>query len=415
MSENCDNNCSGCSTGDCEDRKADNDFSAPAHEMSHVKKVIGIVSGKGGVGKSMITSLLAVTMQRLGYASAILDADVTGPSIPKSFGLKGKAQGSEMGLFPVTSKTGIEIMSVNLLLENDTDPVVWRGPIIGNTVKQFWSDVIWGEVDFMFIDMPPGTGDVALTVFQSVPVDGIIIVTSPQELVSMIVSKAVKMAEMMNIPIIGVIENFSYFKAPDTGKEYNIFGESHLEEVAEKLDIKVLAKMPIEPKLAAACDKGAIELFDVNWLEPVAGILEQLVEKEIDNQKEQINQQTNGGIKMKIAVASEGKLVTEHFGHCENFNIFEAENGKITSSSSVPNPGHKPGFLPNFLNEMGVNVIISGGMGGGAVEIFNEKNIEVITGAQGSAEVAASDYLQGKLKSTGSVCHEHQHEGDGSC
>lgn len=280
MSENCDNNCSGCAAGDCEERKAENDFSAKPHELSKIKKVIGIVSGKGGVGKSMITSLLAVTMQRLGYATAVLDADVTGPSIPKSFGLKEKAQGSEMGLFPVKSKTGVEIMSVNLLLDNDTDPVVWRGPIIGNTVKQFWSEVIWGDIDFMFIDLPPGTGDVALTVFQSVPVDGIIIVTSPQELVSMIVTKAVKMAEMMNIPIIGVVENFSYFKAPDTGTEYKIFGESHLEEVAEKLGITVLAKMPIEPKLAAACDKGMIELFDVDWLEPVAGVLEQLPEKE---------------------------------------------------------------------------------------------------------------------------------------
>ncbi len=280
MSENCDNNCSGCSTESCEERKAANDFSVQPHDLSKIKKVIGIVSGKGGVGKSMITSLLAVTMQRLGYASAVLDADVTGPSIPKAFGLKEKAQGSEMGLFPVKTKTGIEIMSVNLLLDNDTDPVVWRGPIIGNTVKQFWSEVIWGDVDYMFIDLPPGTGDVALTVFQSVPVDGIIIVTSPQELVSMIVSKAVKMANMMNIPIIGVIENFSYFKAPDTGTEYKIFGESHLEEVAKELGIDVLAKMPIEPKLAAACDRGMIELFDVDWLEPVAGVLEKLPEKE---------------------------------------------------------------------------------------------------------------------------------------
>jgi len=277
MSENCDHNCGGCST-ECADREeAKNDFSAQPHEMSKIKKVIGVVSGKGGVGKSMITSLLAVTMKRMDYNTAILDADVTGPSIPKSFGLKEKAQGSEIGLFPVKSKTGIEVMSVNLLLENDTDPVVWRGPVIGNTVKQFWTDVIWGEVDFMFIDMPPGTGDVALTVFQSVPVDGIIIITSPQELVSMIVSKAVKMAEMMKIPVIGIIENMSYFKAPDTGTEYKIFGESHLEETAAKHGIKVLAKMPIDPRLAAACDRGMIELFDVKWLEPVGEVLEKML------------------------------------------------------------------------------------------------------------------------------------------
>jgi len=278
MSEKCNENCGSCGK-DCSDRKDQkHDFSESLNEFSSVKKVIGVVSGKGGVGKSMVTSLLAVMMKRLEYNCAILDADVTGPSIPKSFGLKGKAQGSEIGLLPVKSKTGINIMSVNLLLENDTDPVVWRGPIIGNTVKQFWTDVVWGDIDFMFIDMPPGTGDVALTVFQSVPVDGIIIVTSPQELVSMIVSKAVKMAEMMNIPIIGLVENMSYFKCPDNGKDYNIFGESHIDEIALKHNLKVLAKMPIDPKLAAACDSGMIELFDVAWLEPVAETLEKIIE-----------------------------------------------------------------------------------------------------------------------------------------
>ncbi len=279
MSENCDNNCSGCSAN-CSDRKEKYDFSIPTHELSRVKRVIGVVSGKGGVGKSMVTSLLAVTMQRMGYKTAVLDADITGPSIPKAFGLTGKAEASEMGLFPVRTKTGLEIMSVNLLLPNDTDPVVWRGPIIANTVKQFWSDVVWGDIDFMFVDMPPGTGDVALTVFQSIPVDGIIVVTSPQELVSMIVSKAVKMAELMNIPILGLVENFSYFKAPDTGAQYNVFGESHIDEIAAEHDLKVLAKMPIEPKLAAACDKGMIELFDVAWLDPVAKDLEELSPKE---------------------------------------------------------------------------------------------------------------------------------------
>jgi Mrp family chromosome partitioning ATPase len=256
------------------------DFSAKLNELSSVKKVIGVVSGKGGVGKSLVTSMIAVTMNRMGYHSAILDADVTGPSIPKAFGIKGKATGSEFGLFPAKSKTGIDIMSVNLLLENDTDPVVWRGPIIGNTVKQFWTDVIWSDVDFMFIDMPPGTGDVPLTVFQSIPVDGIIIVTSPQELVSMIVSKAVKMAEMMNIPIIGLVENMSYFKCPDCGKDYKIFGDSHIDEIAEKHKLKVLAKLPINPKISAACDKGMIELFDGDWLDPVAKILKERIEED---------------------------------------------------------------------------------------------------------------------------------------
>ena len=274
MSEKCNQSCSSCSE-ECSERKENkNDFSEKPHEMSSIKKVIGVVSGKGGVGKSLVTSMLAVTMDRMGYRSAILDADVTGPSIPKAFGIKKKATASEFGLLPVKSKTGIDIMSINLLLENDTDPVVWRGPIIGNTVKQFWTDVIWTDVDFMFIDMPPGTGDVPLTVFQSIPVDGIIVVTSPQELVSMIVSKAVKMAEIMNIPVLGLVENMSYFECPDCGNKHKIFGDSHIDEIAEKHRLKVLAKLPINTKIAAACDKGMIELFEGDWLDPVAEILE---------------------------------------------------------------------------------------------------------------------------------------------
>jgi Mrp family chromosome partitioning ATPase len=222
--------------------------------------------------------MLAVTMNKKGYHTAILDADVTGPSMPKAFGIKEKATGSELGLFPVKSKTGIDIMSVNLLLENDTDPVVWRGPMIGNMVKQFWTDVIWSDVDFMFIDMPPGTGDVPLTVFQSIAVDGIIVVTSPQELVSMIVLKAVKMAEKMNIPIIGLVENMSYFKCSDCGKQHKIFGDSHIDETAEKHHLKVLAKLPVDPEITAACDKGMIEDLDVNWFDDVAKILEKMEE-----------------------------------------------------------------------------------------------------------------------------------------
>ncbi len=279
MSENCNENCDSCcdSCGDsCSERKeAPTDFSEKPHELSHIKKVIGVVSGKGGVGKSLVTSMLAVMMKRRGHNTAILDADITGPSIPKAFGINEKATSDEIGLYPIKSKTGIDIMSINLLLENDTDPVIWRGPIIASTVKQFWTDVIWGDVDYMFIDMPPGTGDVPLTVFQSIKMDGIIIVTSPQELVSMIVSKAVKMAEMMNIPIIGLVENMSYFKCPDCDKEYNIFGESHIEKIANEHDIKVLAKLPINPKIAAACDKGMIELFDGEWLDSIVPILEQ--------------------------------------------------------------------------------------------------------------------------------------------
>ncbi|RBP43989.1 Mrp/NBP35 family ATP-binding protein [Garciella nitratireducens] len=280
MSENCNQSCSSCSEECVEKKDQKNDFSEKLHEMSSVRKVIGVVSGKGGVGKSLVTSMLAVTMNRLGYHSAILDADITGPSIPKAFGIKEKATGNDFGLFPVKSKTGIDIMSINLLLKNDTDPVVWRGPIIAGTVKQFWTDVIWNDVDFMFIDMPPGTGDVPLTVFQSIAVDGILVVTSPQELVSMIVSKAVKMAEMMNIPILGLIENMSYFKCPDNGKKYQIFGDSHIEEVAKKYNLKVLAKLPIDPKISEACDKGMIEFLDGNWLESVCKILKENIEQQ---------------------------------------------------------------------------------------------------------------------------------------
>ncbi len=275
MTQDCDNNCSTCSV-ECDDRKEEVDFSAKAHKLSSVKKIIGVVSGKGGVGKSLITSLLAVTMNRKGYSCAILDADITGPSIPKSFGIKGKAKGNKLGLLPSRSETGIDIMSINLLLKNDTDPVVWRGPIIAATVKQFWTDVIWENIDYMFIDLPPGTGDVPLTVFQSLPVDGIVIVTSPQELVSMIVSKAVNMAKMMNVPILGIVENMSYFKCPDCDKEYNVFGNSNIEEVAKEHGIEVYDRIPIDPKIAEACDMGKVEFLDGNFLPNIGNELEKI-------------------------------------------------------------------------------------------------------------------------------------------
>lgn len=246
------------------------------NEASSVKKVIGVVSGKGGVGKSLVTSMLAVLMNRRGYAAAILDADITGPSIPKAFGVTGRAEGSELGIFPKKTKMGIEIMSVNLLLERVTDPVVWRGPIIAGTVTQFWKDVIWNDIDFMFIDMPPGTGDVPLTVFQTIPLDGIIVVTSPQELVSMIVGKAVNMAQMMNIPVIGLVENMSYVECPDCKKRINIFGDSKLDEVAKEYKLDILARLPISPEIASQVDKGVIELFEADWLENAADIIEKI-------------------------------------------------------------------------------------------------------------------------------------------
>ncbi|MBR5786050.1 MAG: Mrp/NBP35 family ATP-binding protein [Clostridia bacterium] len=274
MSEGCNHDCSNCSAN-CSSRQPESLLEKP-HVGSDIKKVIAVVSGKGGVGKSLVTSLMAVNMRRKDYQTAILDADITGPSIPKAFGLKEKATGDEAGIYPVLTKTGIKTMSLNLLLENETDPVVWRGPIIAGTVKQFWTDVIWEDVDFMFVDMPPGTGDVPLTVFQSLPICGIIIVTSPQELVSMIVEKAVNMANLMNIPVLGIVENMSYYVCPDCGKEHKIYGESHIDEIAAKHNIPLVAKIPIDGKLTVACDKGTIELFENDALDKLADALEKI-------------------------------------------------------------------------------------------------------------------------------------------
>ncbi len=266
MSE-CSHDCNSCGE-DCAERTAGIKKEKP-HRLSNIKKVIGIVSGKGGVGKSLVTSMLAVTARRSGAKSAVLDADITGPSIPKAFGIHDRAVADDMGLYPVSSLTGIKVMSLNLLTADETDPVVWRGPIIATAVKQFWTDVIWGDIDFMFVDMPPGTGDVPLTVFQSIPVDGIVVVASPQELVAMVVEKAVRMADMMNIPIIGLVENMSYFLCPDCGSRHNIFGESHVTEIAQKHAIKTTAQIPIDPKFAALCDSGNIESFEGDWLSAI--------------------------------------------------------------------------------------------------------------------------------------------------
>ena len=280
MSENCTHDCSTCGA-DCPSRQegangAPESMLEKLNDFSAVKKVIGVVSGKGGVGKSLVTSLLATSLRRREDSVAILDADITGPSIPKCFGLKGMATADEKGIYPRETKTGIKVMSINLLLDEETAPVVWRGPVIAGAIKQFWGDVVWGDVDYMFVDMPPGTGDVPLTVFQSLPVDGLIIVTSPQELVGMIVSKAVEMAKLMEVPALGLVENMSYFKCPDCGKELRVFGESHLDEVAAKYSLPVLARLPMDPTLASACDRGVIELFEGDWLESTADLIEGL-------------------------------------------------------------------------------------------------------------------------------------------
>ena len=275
MSENCDNNCGSCAQN-CEDRKAPPDLKAHLNAESRVGKVIGIVSGKGGVGKSLVTSLLAVSANQSGLRTAILDADITGPSIPRAFGITGKARGDGLHILPCESRDGIQIISVNMLLENDSDPVIWRGPILGGTVKQFFSDVYWDDVDVMFLDMPPGTGDVPLTVFQSLPLDGIIVVTSPQELVGMIVGKAVRMARMMNVPILGLVENFSYFVCPDNGKKYSIFGESRASKVALEYSLPLLATIPVDPAISEACDRGRVEDLQGDWLIPAVELIKSM-------------------------------------------------------------------------------------------------------------------------------------------
>ena len=268
----CNKNCSSCGEANCADR----DFYVKPHKTSNIKKVIGIVSGKGGVGKSSITSSLAVSFNRKGYKTAVLDADITGPSIPKIFGITDKAIGVEEGILPSKTVQGINIMSINLMLDNEETPVIWRGPVIAGTVKQFWTDVLWGEIDIMLIDMPPGTGDVPLTVFQSIPLDGIVIVTSPQDLVSMIVKKAYHMADKMKVPVLGIIENMSYLECPDCGKKINVFGESKIEEITSDLGIDLLGKLPINPELASLCDDGKIEDMNISYIEPAA---DKIIEK----------------------------------------------------------------------------------------------------------------------------------------
>lgn len=275
MAEECNHDCSSCGTTCGSDMRKKDMHEAP-HELSEIRHVIAVVSGKGGVGKSLVTGLLSEAMSRKGRHVGIIDADITGPSIPKMFGVSAEICGSEAGAYPATTSGGIDIVSMNLLLENGSDPVVWRGPILSGVVKQFWHDFIWNDIDYMFIDMPPGTGDVPLTVMQSIKLDGIVIVTSPQELVSMIVEKAVKMASAMNVPILGLVENMSYFQCPDCGKKHEIFGKSHLQEIADQYKLEILGRIPMDPRLAAECDAGQVETLENIYLQDAAEKLLQL-------------------------------------------------------------------------------------------------------------------------------------------
>ena len=272
MSETCGGNCSSCGEA-CSERKPES-LQAQPNPKSKIGKVIAVVSGKGGVGKSTVSAMLATAMQRTGRRAGVLDADITGPSIPKAFGVSECASADEEGIYPAVTESGIQIMSVNLLLEHEDDPVLWRGPIIAGAVKQFWTDVVWENVDYLFVDMPPGTGDVPLTVFQSLPVDGIVIVTSPQELVSLIVAKAVRMAEMMHVPVIGLVENYSYFRCPDCGRKINVFGKSHLDEIAAQFDLPILARLPIDPAVAEAYDNGQMETVNTEALSAAVEAIE---------------------------------------------------------------------------------------------------------------------------------------------
>ena len=397
--ENCNRDCSSCSQQDCSER----DFHVPCNAYSSIRHVIGVLSGKGGVGKSVVTASLATTMRKKGYEVGIMDADITGPSIPKLFGVHGLALSGEEGIYPSETSTGIKIMSLNLLTENETDPVIWRGPVIGSVVKQFWTDVAWGYLDYLFIDMPPGTGDVPLTVFQSIQVDGIVVVTSPQDLVSMIVTKAVKMAQMMNIPILGIIENYSYFKCPDCGKEHKIFGESHLDEVADANGIPVLGRLPIDPGLAAACDEGRIESFEADYFnEPVS-----LMERSL-----------MASVRTIVAVAAEDGTIFQHFGRCPSFEIYTVEGVSVVGKEILDSNGTGHSALADLLSAHKVNIVICGGIGQGAIYALQNHGIQVIPGATGSSEKAVLNLLAGnQVGDPNFVPHTHGQdgEGDGSC
>lgn len=408
----CSSDCSSCGSS-CSSRKpSKEDFLAPMNQFSRVKRVIGVVSGKGGVGKSFVTSYLTVLMNRKGYKTAVLDADITGPSIPKAFGIHKKVEANELGILPELSKNGTEVISVNLLLDDEETPVVWRGPVIAGTVKQFWSDVVWGDVDYMFVDMPPGTGDVPLTVFQSLPVDGIIIVTSPQELVSMIVAKAVNMAKAMDIPVLGFVENYSYIECGKCGERMSVFGKSHIDEVSEKFQVPVLAKLPLDPEVADMIDAGRVEELQKSFLDSAAGFLEECLP--VARKKQEM---------LKIAVATdENQNIDQHFGHCKTFTIYDVVGKQLQGKSTLNNSESGHTATVDLLKEAGIHVLICGGIGSAAMSLLMEEDILVIPGMQGDIQVSVAAYLDGSLMtSTQANCdhqdhhHDHNH-GDGcSC
>ena len=410
---NCNHNCNSCKDT-CSTQSGRNlDFIETLNQFSSIKHVIGVMSGKGGVGKSSVTSMLAVHMQRLGYKVGILDADITGPSIPKAFGIKQRANNDEaLGILPVESMNGMKVMSINVLLDNEDDPVIWRGPVIAGVVKQFWTDVYWGDLDYLFVDMPPGTGDVTLTVFQSIPLDGVVVVTSPQGLVSLIVKKAYNMAEKMNIPVIGLVENMSYVKCPDCSKEINIYGNSKIEEFAKELNVPVLGKMPLDADIARLCDEGKIEDMVCNYLEKAAKIIESL---KIDNVSENEETQKGDSHTMKVAVATQNNMVAGHFGKCEEYTIFDIENGKVINKQTLNTKENGHSKLPPYLKEHGVNVVICGGMGQGAYDALVSRDMKVFVGPQGNIDEVVEKLIQGKLETKEAGCSHHDHEEGHQC
>lgn len=405
----CSGECNGCESG-CGSAGQKAITFEPANQYSSIKKVIGVVSGKGGVGKSLSTSYLSVLMNRKGYNTAILDADITGPSIPKAFGIKEKAQGNDFGLLPAVSKKGTKVMSVNLLLDSEEMPVVWRGPIIAGTVKQFWTDVLWDKVDYMFVDMPPGTGDVPLTVFQSIPLDGIVIVTSPQELVSMIVAKAVNMAKAMNVPILGVIENYSYISCGNCGEKISVFGESHVDEVAAKYNLKVLDRIPIDPAIAKAIDGGNVEDLQVDYLSNTANYIEQ----ELSLDRESVGTVAN---KTVIAVPVDGdNKVNAHFGKTEAFRIYEFEESTLVNQGTLRNEASGHDEVAAMLLAKNVQVVLCNGIGMGALQALMDQNVQVYPGLEGDVDVVVASYLDGAIVNGGfSTCSSHSDDSSCSC
>lgn len=403
----CSHDCSHCSSSCSQKKPSKEELLEPMNQYSDIKRVIGVVSGKGGVGKSFVTSYLSVLMNRKGYQTAILDADVTGPSIPKAFGLHEKATGTEFGIMPVLTENNIKVMSVNLLLDDEEAPVVWRGPIIAGTVKQFWTEVVWGDVDYMFVDMPPGTGDVPLTVFQSLPLDGIIIVTSPQDLVSMIVAKAVNMANMMGVPVLGLVENYSYVECPDCKKHIEVFGHSHIDEVSAKFGIPVLAKLPIDPDVATKIDLGKAEEIDKKWLDDAAGIIEEA----LPSRSKSFDMKS-----VKIAVtADDSDNVYGHFGTAKKFRVYNFENGSLKSKEVVDNAGEGHSSTIDKLLSLNVNVVICGGIGGPAMQGLMNAGVLVVPGATGDIDVAVNAFIDGSLKADTAYTCNCEHTGECEC